>query len=253
MRKMSKIQNITKNQCIICTDSITDNESILLHKTRRQTHALCIDCGIQYISTYLKQFKSLIKRGLYKKNWCVVCPGTYHGLTRNKCECKIPLVFLKLPRVLIKDVAIVTFHSVLRNSFRLCPYTDCDNVIVVDEDNDTSRIVCSLCKRTSCRLCNNCPYHDDKQCSDTIDLYVNNKILANDIKRCPNCNIPVEKVRNEKTGSFVSCNKIRCVSCDITWCWLCEKLNIDYSHYNPANKQGCPNSLWKGVDLKMYE
>ena len=45
---MSSIHDKTKRICMCCND--TNTFIIILHKTRRQTHGLCIDCAESYIN-----------------------------------------------------------------------------------------------------------------------------------------------------------------------------------------------------------
>lgn len=42
--------------------------------------------------------------------------------------------------------------------------------------------------------------------------------MASEIKYCPKCNIPTEKVNG--------CNLIRCV-CKTKWCWICNLVKAD--------------------------
>lgn len=61
------------------------------------------------------------------------------------------------------------------------------------------------------------------------------------LKFCPSCKTP--------TFKHDGCSKMTCTRCNIKWCWLCCKTEIDYDHYNSNNASGCSNRLWEGANL----
>lgn len=265
---MTKIHTLTSKTCIVCDEciSIQDNECIdynqceecetrgyIIHKTRRQTHAMCEACYTSYLKPYIDTCKRLLKRGIYQDmhNYMIKCPGTYSSSLRNRCQHNVRLFSLVPPSNLINDVFLISVHAVFKQRIPMCVSNECDKFGVVT--SDTNMVTCTHCPTTWCRLCMESPYHTDSECSSTYTPYVKSEIEKGNIKDCPLCGTLTEKARVASTGSFVSCNKMRCIVCSITWCWLCKEVDVDYSHYNEKSNTSCSNKLWKGVDLKMYE
>ena len=58
------------------------------------------------------------------------------------------------------------------------------------------------------------------------------------LKFCPQCKVPTIKNKG--------CSKMHCVKCDCSWCWLCNKVGVDYPHYNSNNNDRCSGKLWEG-------
>lgn len=105
-----KIKKLTARICCVCSEF--DLEAIILHKTRRQNHALCRTCFVQYFKQKIweilagmrgkirqEKYPVTITEGkeythikldydpvLYVSPPAVKCPGTVTGLTRNRCS-----------------------------------------------------------------------------------------------------------------------------------------------------------------------
>jgi hypothetical protein len=92
---MSSIHNKTKRICMCCND--TNTFIIILHKTRRQTHGLCIDCAEGYINPILEKITLNIKNNIEVSNLKIKCPGTYTGQHRNQCNHEIDIKKLLVP------------------------------------------------------------------------------------------------------------------------------------------------------------
>ena len=249
---MSKIHKKTGSACLICDEPIFRSESknsIIFHKTRRQTHIVCIDCGIGYLRPILKSAVNNIRLNIRKNVDMIKCPGSYHGSIRNTCKHFISLKNIIIPDCSISlDIFRITYVLSNNEAF-LCPEEKCGSVIDVDSQYFNQTLNCSECKTTWCKQCLVTPYHEGKSC---IEVEAENNKTENGkfirdmkekgfLKFCPQCKAP--SIKNN------GCNKMSCGICNVIWCWLCTKADISYDHYNTNLSGSCIGKLWEGVDV----
>lgn len=253
---MSKIHKKTGSICLICCDEIQNNKCITIHKSRRQTHSLCNDCGTTYLSNFVKQTTNNLRNNIRDKASIVKCPGSYYGNHRNHCQKEIDISTISVPESssLYTDIFRISYMLQHENIY-MCPNKECGNLVEINR-NFCTKTECSNCGYIWCRNCQRYPYHDGIGCME-CDITENNtdtgkfiKEMVNEgnIKCCPGCRNFIEKSKNED-GTFQACNKIHCKCCDITWCWLCQEKNIDYDHYKFNNGKSCSGKLWKGTKI----
>jgi len=251
---MSKIHTKSGSICPCCCDKIAGS-GIILHKTRRQTHSLCVECGSGYLTPLVKQATENLRQNIRQNVSIIKCPGTYHGTMRNRCDVKINLqnIILSPTSPLYTDIFRIMY--VLHNPHVfLCPNKDCGDIVETHPNNPVLRTECQSCNFIWCRGCQLSPYHEGMSCIEyeasesktPTGKLISEKITKGDIKFCPQCRTPTEKVRN-KEGKFVACNKVVCAQCKIKWCWLCQVTGINYGHYNAKNETRCANKLWEGT------
>lgn len=244
---MSKIHTKTGSVCLICDEQL-DNSSIFFHKTRRQTHSLCGDCGVGYLKPVLKMISENLRKNIKKGCGIVKCPGSYHGQARNLCKSNINIDSIILPKncELSTDFFRISYALSCDTAY-LCPEEKCGHVIDVDPDYNDYMLHC-VCKTTWCRQCLHSPFHEGKSC---LEFESENKNTENGkliwelhnkgvLKFCPCCRTPI--LKND------GCNKIYCIKCGVKWCWICMKTDIDYSHYNSSMSGSCSGKLWEGVE-----
>ena len=246
--------SVSKTTCMCC--EVKTDKIIVLHKTRRQTHALCYDCCYAYISPKLEIFFNLLRQELPIHDTHITCCGSVNGELRNQCTAKINILDISCEDVdfpLYDDLVKLKYLLSDLNNLKMCQNKECGSII---EINYTNEISCPLCNVSWCRICLRQPYHFGKTCiqvelEDNQSEYaqtINKKISDGLLKKCPRCQVPTEKER-DIDGKFVGCNKITCTQCGIKWCWLCNATNIDYNHFNENSATGCSNRLWEGVVL----
>ena len=255
---MASIHKKTGGICSICCEATKEN-MITLHKTRRQTHNLCNDCGTGFLNMHVKKSLSLLRLNIsdLDKIRCINCPGTYHGELRNQC-CK-PINILHIKSItdssLCQDLELI--KTITKDKYKyLCPNPNCKEVIQVHPSDPILHTECLKCNYVWCRGCNKSPYHEGMSCLEyeacekTTEngKYISEMVKAGNMKFCPKCRCPTEKVRNSN-GNFIACNKIICENCDTKWCWLCGKDNIDYDHYRQGSSNRCASKLWEGVEI----
>lgn len=256
---MAKIHKSAKI-CPICCDDIND-DGIILHKTRRQTHKLCVKCGILYLTPFVNQALKNLRQNIRNKINIIRCPGTYHSSLRNQCTknidiCKITLSSTeKIESTFINN--IINIQYILASPYRyLCPNKDCNKIIEVHPEDPILHTECIHCFYNWCRECQTIPYHEGMSCLEyevkeyktKNGKYIHKKIEKGDMKYCPQCKAITEKTRDLE-GHFVACNKMICENCNIKWCWLCQEIDIDYDHYNINNPTSCTNKLWYGTNI----
>ena len=175
----------------------------------------------------------------------IKCPGSVYGAHKNMCEKYINIRHIKSKKHSEIDTYIFRILYTLDNpNCFICPNNKCGNIVETNLFSFSTFISCKECNITWCRNCCVTPFHENLSCIEydltkhdsknskyILELYKENKL-----KFCPQCKIPIIKNKG--------CNKIVCENCNMKWCWLCEKMNIDYSHYNIKNNTKCANKLW---------
>ena len=252
---MSKIHRKTNKICSICCDEITD-DGILLHKTRRQTHILCCDCGQGYLSPLIKQKITQLRNNIkLNKTYIFPCSGSYHSNIRNNCNCNIIIGGLHINNTIELYKEYIRLYTLLYfPDCYPCQTPECNNII----HSTTSELKCVDCDKSWCKFCLKQPYHIGMNCTeydinitDSSDSKLINKMnIEGELKYCPQCNFATIKEKDEH-GNYTGCMKITCGLCQTTWCWLCGQINIDYSHYNSDLPSSCSNKLWKGTIHKI--
>ena len=245
---MSKIHKKTGSVCMICDEQV-DSTCIIFHKTRRQTHVLCQECGIGYLKPIIKMAGKNIRMNIMANVGNVKCPGTYHSKHSNHCNKTIQLSDLKIPECEISlDVFRIVYVLSTNNSY-LCPEEKCGHITEVDMEYPGNNIICHMgCQTSWCRQCLATPYHVGKSCLQfelESNKTENGKFICEmknkgRLKFCPQCRAPC--IKNS------GCNKMLCSQCNCKWCWICLADNIDYDHYNYDGVGSCIGKLWKGFD-----
>jgi hypothetical protein len=236
---MSKIHSICKNKCLICDEQFKDG--YIMHKTRRQTHSLCIECGDNYLEPIINKIISNARRNIMNMN--IKCPGSIIGEHRNMCKKKININDIQLPIICKMRLNVCRLLYInMGEKLVLCFNPNCDNILQYNPN--IFRMYCN-CGTEWCRKCSISPFHKDKTCfqyqihkNNNVNwIYMSQMNKEGKLKLCPQCSSPT--IKNN------GCNKIICVICSLKWCWLCNAPNIDYDHYNPKSATSCSNKLWK--------
>lgn len=244
---MSKIHKKTGSVCMICDEH--HEKIILFHKTRRQTHSLCIDCAIGYLRPLIMNMTNNIRKNIRVDSDVIKCPGAFHGESRNQCNMKISLSCLRVPECEISLDLFRLLYALTSDNVYICPEMECGQIVHVDNDFTDPKLGCySDCKTTWCRNCLISPYHEGKSCLEAeVDnnntengKYIRQMLDQDKLKFCPQCRAPC--IKNN------GCNKMVCGSCHVKWCWLCTKPAIDYDHFNSTSVGKCNGRLWEGFD-----
>lgn len=241
---MSKIHTKTGKSCLICTDETIDG--LILHKSRRQTHAMCGDCAKGYLNPIIKRLTDNLRKNIRHKINILKCPGSYRGEQRNLCRCEVDITKLDInPKWdMYTDIFRIKFTLESNNRY-VCPERKCGNIVETHPQDDNNRIDCSECKTNWCKVCLSQPYHIGMSCIENESKenktengkYIWSLRTSGKLKFCPRC-----RAATLKNGG---CNKMICESCDLKWCWLCNSQDIDYDHYNANSGTNCGDRLWE--------
>jgi hypothetical protein len=243
---MSKIHIKTGSKCIICDENYFNG--IIFHKTRRQTHGVCLYCGIGYLKPLIKQASNNVRKNIRTNVDLFNCPGSYHGETRNQCKHTRKFSTLCIPECEISLYLFRLVYSLSSDTIVMCLEEKCGQVIDIS-GYGSNKLVCQVgCKKSWCKICLVQPYHEGKSCleyelensNSDNGKFINEMREKGKLKFCPQCKAP--------TFKHSGCNKMICSVCNIKWCWLCVSVGIDYDHYNQQNDNSCNGRLWEGVD-----
>lgn len=243
-------------ECVICWTTY-DHNKVILHKTRRQIHSVCITCFMTHLPTIIKTKKYKII------NTCVfaLCFGKMITNSNKNQSCQIYFDLFRVIKSLpINILANHNFKSILELISRefILDYsfiTHCNNAFDKNPCTYLSYIITDKidcqCGITFCHKCRCSPYHEGLLCDDIDDLtklygqmdkkslsMITQKITTGRMNFCPKCKKLIEKDRG--------CNKMTCISCGIIFCWLCLSFPIDYAHFNPfKSTNNCINKLYE--------
>jgi hypothetical protein len=248
IKKNIKLHFKTSNCCLICEEQTTNG--FVLHKTRRQTHSMCNDCGVSYLTPLIKQATNNLRKNIRLNSSIIKCPGSINGEHRNICDKKVDIRSIKVSSSseLYTDIFRISF--VLSNpNIYVCPNKDCGDIVETVEGEPNSSTTCQSCNTNWCKVCNVSPFHEGISCIEheasqnntENGKYIWNLKQEGVLKFCPMCRSPTLK----RDG----CNKMHCSICNVKWCWICKALAISYDHYNVNSKTPCSNRLWEGVDI----
>jgi hypothetical protein len=238
------IHTVTKRKCLICQDDEEDMK--ILHKTRRQTHSMCLSCLSSYMMDPIEQMIISAKAG-NSVDGLIKCTGSYTGLERNRCKQQVNLLSMEFPdncslNNKLKVLMILTTVGKVER-LRLCPHEDCIGILFLEELFG-DEVMCPQCHKTICLSCGAFPYHVDKSCTEyeiEQGRGLSDLVEKGIIKICPTCKNPTEK-----NGG---CNKMHCERCGNTWCWICRQSSIDYDHFKSETGMDCSGLLWEGADI----
>lgn len=245
---MSKLHKKTAGTCLVCEEPIHPDLSVCFHKTRRQTHRLCMGCAEIYLTSPLKTMIDNLRRNIRKDIQFVRCPGSIHCQMRNQCRQRVDIVNITVPEESKLSTDIFRIKYILSSpTAYICPNKDCNNVVDVDQTYESHKVVCVYCKTSWCRQCLLTPYHEGKTCLEVEiaeQKSENAKFIwemsrQGKIKFCPTCKSPTYRPGG--------CNKMYCNSCGSKWCWLCGEKIYGYDHFNSRAANPCADKLWEGT------
>ncbi|KAF2454219.1 hypothetical protein BDY21DRAFT_291651, partial [Lineolata rhizophorae] len=121
-------------------------------------------------------------------------------------------------------------------NFRWCLRTGCEFGQLHDIDMDGPRIRCLACFYEACVI-HNCEWHVSETCEQYnlrtnprahAEIEASEKTIADTTKKCPNCNVSIEKNRG--------CEHMTCRQCRHEFCWHCSGNWKGGNSHQP----GCP-------------
>ena len=213
-----KLSQMTK--CPICFDdtelSESPNDPIC---TSSPPHIPpCLSCLFEYFKTTLTEYRH------------VSCP-----------ICEKDINFTLLQKVMEWNHHVEEFNQydsrLLEQCLKrdpnakFCPHPDCPYVAIVPNCKKCPQLTCPRCSNDFCGMCQE-KWHPDQICSGYAS------VLANNIKKCPNCSTHIEKVNDG------SCNLISCQICQKKFCWLCGREASELHFWSPSGCTYFGNNRW---------
>jgi len=207
--------------CGICWDSVSPDQI----RETKCSHNYCKECWSGYLTAKIQDGKVME----------LVCP-------EPSCACQV--AENEIHECVSED--ILTKYKKFRTNTevaldkkkRWCPTRDCNTIL--ERKGNARKVVCPTCDRATCWNCNS-RYHRGtcakKAKTSNEAAFMLYKIRKN-VKACPRCRVPVEKISG--------CNHMTCYACNYEWCWMCGG-KYTHDHFEPYNLFGCPggqNSNW---------
>lgn len=220
-------QDYDENMCPICFDNSIENDYFSL----QCKHRICEQCLKDYLRVNIREGK--VNRLLCLYGGCNL---TYPHNIVKQYTCSNDWEAYKR---YVKNNERITIILNNQNIIH-CPYPDCDELIEL-HNRESGMILpehfvncneghrfCLKCRRLEQNHQVSCESYEENLMNEISEL---NKLQKFHYKKCPNCNIIIEKAGG--------CNKMRCINCDFEFCWLCLQEYED-DHYAIYNFSGCP-------------
>lgn len=212
----SKLKDALNNNCAICFDDISLQNIVVLDCD----HYFCEPCIKKYIETNIKDRKLNIK-----------CP-----------ECKVYISNTLIKMIINKHIFIKYENFLLENTLamdkdcKFCPRPGCGMAMYSLDNNPMKK--CPKCDHNFCFNCETTEWHEGVTCKKyqkwkkensevdkSFDKYLKRKL----VKKCPRCNVNIEKNKG--------CDHVHCSNCNHHFYW---------SNMKPLKKERYPiNDLIK--------
>ena len=219
------LSNDSTDLCGVCYEKINPDDKIF--NILPCGHLFCSNCWFDY-------FKALISEAKTNKIKCM----------ENKCTDFISEEFIL--KHISKDSYLEEKYRRFKKRYeitkdknkKICPYIGCESFLQKSEK--TKYVECE----NGHKYCFECltPPHGNKQCSNKNEKKFMKWTKGKRVKRCPKCQMYVEK--NE------GCNHMTCVYCNYEWCWICEQ-KYESDHFSKGTCEGQSNT--KVDSLKELE
>ena len=222
--------DITNKQLVVCGDQSTQKVARLMVQQvgkRQRKPSSRGDAGCPVCLGEVSQPVSLT----CGHTWCQACLVGYMNAAVDsrsfplaclgdeaKCKDHIPLsVAQQLLSTdefeAIVNASFLAYVQSRPDEFHYCPTPDCPQVY--RKSGPGAVLQCPSCLLRICPLCDT-EFHESRSCQDQNPederLFEKWK-LGHDVKDCPSCKVPIERM--------AGCNHMTCTSCKTHICWAC--------------------------------
>ncbi|KAH7334252.1 hypothetical protein B0J17DRAFT_101206 [Rhizoctonia solani] len=179
----------------------------------RPEKALLLACGHHYCKSCFTQY---VASAAENRTLPLLCVG-------EGCKASIPLSLITLhanqpDQEALFYAAFQAFITSHPDQYRYCPTPDCQYIYRVGPED--AAVQCRLCLSNICTHCH-VEQHEGISCADYKASHDESEIqksfdrwrVANNVKPCPNCAAPIEKI--------AGCNHMMCSACRTHMCWVC--------------------------------
>lgn len=156
------------------------------------------------------------------------------------CNCSVPLTIFASAGLFNVDMSLfnqqlVNDQTLLSKSIITCPNVKCSKILS-NLDQSVGKFLCPHCSQSICMCCFDVE-HFPLSCTELIvwkrttetDNVINLR-TGYDIKKCPQCQVIIQKNKG--------CNHMSCFACGYEFCWGCGcKWDKDVKHFFNCNKE----------------
>ena len=237
-----------KINCPICMDDVGINRAIKF----TCDHSICKMCLQGLINSALNNISELPLRCPFFNSGCTtIINPSEHGIRQLLSQAN----YNKFERL-----SILKMH-VPDERLKYCPNSQCQmpyELIDADMPSEAPKIIdfrffvtCFDCNQHICTFCND-TWHEGLSCHEfqnrtTANNEETSKYIRNYCKKCPNCNVNVQKIQTREqelyeqrtgmAGGTSECHHVTCGNCKRDFCWTCVKMYRGATYYHP----NCPN------------
>jgi hypothetical protein len=194
--KLRHVANFGDDHCPVCLDPPLTPVSLSCG------HTWCKTCLVAYMTAAADI-----------RSFPISCLGN-----QGRCTELIPMRMVRevLPPADFDALALAAFHAYVQahpGEYHYCPTPDCPQVYPTGPRN--APLSCPSCLA---RICSSChvEYHEGVTCADREDggdRLFQEWMRIHDVKKCPGCHAPIERL--------AGCNHMTCTRCHTHTCWVC--------------------------------
>ncbi|CAE6387036.1 unnamed protein product [Rhizoctonia solani] len=179
----------------------------------RPERPLLLSCGHRYCRSC---FSHYVASAAENRTLPLLCVG-------DGCKAPIPLSMITLhadqpDQEALFYAAFQAYVTAHPDQYRYCPTPDCQYIYRVGPEDAT--VQCRLCLSNICTHCH-VEQHEGITCADYKASHDESEIqrsfdrwrATHNVKPCPNCSAPIEKI--------AGCNHMMCSACRTHMCWVC--------------------------------
>jgi len=192
--------SVAADDCPICFDEISV--------------PLTLECGHTYCTSCIRHLVTNAGDG---KIFPLICLGESAG-------CRSPISLAVIQQLLtapqfhrLLDVAFASYIEGHPQEYRFCPTPDCEQIYRCGSTGVRDALQCPSCFATICSACH-MEAHEGLTCQERLRLRDQDELSnrwieeQRNVKRCPSCQILIEKIEG--------CNHMTC-KCGSHICWVC--------------------------------
>ena len=206
------LSNESPELCGVCYEKI--NQEDKLFNILPCGHLFCSNCWFDYFKTLISEAKTNKIKCMESK--CTEYISEEFILKHISKDFNLEQKYIKFKKryEIIKD-----------KNKKICPNVNCDSFLQKSEI--TKYVECE----NGHKYCFECltPPHGEKKCSNKNEEKFLKWKKGKRVKRCPYCQMYIEK--NE------GCNHMTCTYCNYEWCWICEQ-KYDIDHFSSGTCEG---------------
>lgn len=171
------------------------------------TDGFIVTCGHNCCRPCANQYYSQASEAAGHTNLkCMTCPKIIDGKELDQLE----LSPLATAHNRIRELTEMATSLGFRH--QACPAPHCVGQVFLSESSASAKATCPICHADVCLECK-AIHRGSRPCEDSAaERLIEEKIAAGEYKRCPNCDVPTERI--------AGCNRIFCENCHFEWHWL---------------------------------